>query len=89
MKGEAQSSPPLLKKTRLGDFMINFILGIMFMAVALPILDKLVELFQTVVNAKISDINVDVQSMGLPEQHTSAIGFMVQSEEEEYDDYDE
>lgn len=69
--------------------MINFILGIMFMAVALPILDKLVEMFQTAVNAKISDINVDIQSMGLPEQHTSAIGFMVQSEEEEYDDYDE
>lgn len=76
--------------------MINFILGIMFMAVALPILDKLAELFQTAVNAKISDINVDIQqnnvdiqSMGLPEQHTSAIGFMVQSEEEEeYDDYD-
>ena len=76
--------------------MINFILGIMFMAVVLPILDKLVELFQTAVNAKISDINVgiqqnsvDIQSMGLPEQHTSAIGFMVQSEEEEYDEYDE
>lgn len=76
--------------------MINFILGIMFMAVALPIFDKLVELFQTAVNAKISDINVDIQqnnadiqSMGLPEQHTSAIGFMVQSEEEEYEDYDE
>ena len=41
--------------------MINFILGIMFMAVALPILDKLVELFQTAVNAKISDINVGIQ----------------------------
>ena len=75
--------------------MINFILGIMFMAVVLPILDKLVELFQTAVNAKISDINVgiqqnnvDIQSMGLPEQHTSAIGFMVQSEEEEYDEYE-
>ena len=66
--------------------MINFILGIMFMAVVLPILDKLVELFQTAVNAKISDINVsiqqnnvDIQSMGLPEQH---------SEEEEYDEYE-
>lgn len=66
--------------------MINFILGIMFMAVVLPILDKLVELFQTAVNAKISDINVsiqqnnvDIQSMGLPEQH---------SEEEEHDEYE-
>ena len=77
--------------------MINFILGIMFMfmAVALPVLDKMVELFQTALNAKISDINVniqqnnvDIQSMGLPEQHTSAIGFMVQNEEEEYDDYE-
>ena len=76
--------------------MINFILGIMFMAVALPVLDKMVELFQTAVNAKISDINVniqqnnvDIQSMGLPEQHTSAIGFTVPNKEEEYEDYDE
>ena len=76
--------------------MINFILGIMFMAVALPVLDKMVELFQTAVNAKISDINVniqqnnvDIQSMGLPEQNTSAIGLIVPNKEEEYDEYDE
>ena len=76
--------------------MIDFILGIMFMAVALPVLDKMVELFQTAVNAKISDINVniqqnnvDIQSMGLPEQNTSATGFIVPNKEEEYDEYDE
>jgi len=38
--------------------MINFILVIMFMAVALPVLDKMVELFQTAVNAKFQIFNL-------------------------------
>lgn len=75
--------------------MINFLFGMTFVVVVLPLLDKIVELISTAMNVYISRLsvdiqqcNVDIQAISVPEQHTNAIGFKI-SNDEEYEDYDE
>lgn len=79
--------------------MINFILGILFDEVGLPIISSLVELVQLAIEKKkgkyaldIAKMNKEVAELTQPEEEpiqTHVMGFQIPSHEEEFDEDDD
>lgn len=76
------------------NFLIYFVLGILFVEIILPILEQLsavlvswLEVVKGKATVHITRMNDEIQKMGLPETSTHVIGFRIpQDDEEEEDD---
>lgn len=75
------------------NFLIYFVLGILFVEIILPILEQLsavlvswLEVVKGKATVHITCMNDEIQKMGLPETSTHVIGFHIPQDEEEEDD---
>ena len=75
------------------NFLIYFVLGILFVEIILPILEQLsavlvswLEVAKGKATVHITRMNNEIQKMGLPETSTHVIGFQISQDEEEEDD---
>lgn len=75
------------------NFLIYFVLGILFVEIILPILEQLsavlvswLEVTKGKATVHITRMNDEIQKMGLPETSTHVIGFHIPQDEEEEDD---
>lgn len=73
--------------------LIYFLLGILFVEVAIPLIEALItipiawiEVLKGYATVKVSQLNLQIQQMELPETSNHVIGFEIPSEEDDEND---